>query len=371
MRPVFAIVVWIIATSLSTSAEVGGIRGVLIDEDSQRSMPGRAVVFLCDAATGLPIMPDTRKPLDLSERSEKPFGFDGFWHVETDDDGSFEFNEVPAGSYRLFAQSWAGISGMPRGLPPDRDDPKPEPSAMLILHGVASHVIDTNAPNDGSARQLAPNEAVEVKAGETIQVFVKPLGTGVQRILGDPEAEHNYVLVSLNPTLGDPVLGPVGWDTRFLTGVIGLTRMEVPHLTIIGLPADTEVHVSLYNYDNSVGLGGGSFTAGKEPTVRLPIYAGWSNGKYQPPARLADLTAHLEQSGTKIDDLLPLERDWGKAYFDYVWQHARDKIEVPGYGQAEVIDILAANSYRSLHKSHSQRLERMQQQRKQSENAAR
>ena len=147
--------------------------------------------------------------------------------------------------------------------------------------------------------------------------------------------------------------------------------MEVPHLTVIGLPEDREIHVSLFNYDNSAGVGGCSFTPGQETTVRLPIYAGWSNGKYEPPARLAKLTTHLEQSGVKINELLPLERDWGKAYFDYVWGHAGDQVEVPGYGQVSVVDLLAAESYRALGKSHAQRLERLRQQQEQSKSATR
>lgn len=361
MLLLYALLFSIIATSLAMGAEVGSIHGMLIDDSSQRSMPGAAVVFLCDAESGLPIMPGTKKPLDLEHIDEATYAFDGFWHAVTSNNGSFEFNDVPAGKYRLFAQSWVGISGMPRGLPPDRDDPRPEPSDTIILHGVASRVIDTNATEEGSARQLAPQEAVEVKANETIRVFIKQLGTGVQRILCDPEVEHNYVLVGLNPTLGDPVLSVAGWDKHFLTGLIGLTRMEIPHVTLIGLPNDKEVHVSLFNYDNNPGSGGVSFIAGKQATVRLPVYATWSNGKYEPPSRLVKLTTHLEQTGTKIEQLLPVEQHKARDYFDYLWQHGHDEIEVPGYGPATVVDIAAAEGYRSLRKSHATRLERLQQ----------
>ena len=349
MRPLYALVVLIIAFSADLAsgqstepAESGTIRGGLVTHDSQRAMPGRAAVFLCDAETGLPMMPDTRKPLDISQRTDKQFSFDAFWHVETDNHGSFEFQDVPVGEYRLVAQAWAGISGVPRGLPPSRDDPRPEPSAIIVLHGVV--------------------EDVKVKAGEETIAYVKQLGTEVQHILCDPAEGHNYVLIGLNPTLGDHVLSIVGWDKHYLTGVVGLTRMEVPHLTIIGLPDEMEVHVSLFNYDNNAGVGGVSFIAGEQPTVRLPIYASWSNGKYEPPARLARLTAHLEQSGAKIEDLLPLERSWGRSYFDYVWHHGHDEIELEGFGPVKVVDLLAAGSYRSLRKSHARRLERLQRQ---------
>jgi hypothetical protein len=349
MRRLSALVVSIFAFNLlcsPTQAEengnAGSIRGMLVDGNSQRIMPGEAVVFLCDAESGLPIMPETKKPLDLEHIDEATYAFDGFWHAVTNSDSSFEFKDVPAGTYRLFAQSWAGIRGMPRGLPPDRDDLRPEPSDTIILHGSSEQVV--------------------VLAGETTAAHVKQPGLGVQHILCDPEEEHNYVLISFNPTLGDHVLSVAGWDKNFLTGVVGLTRMEVPHLTIIGLPDDKEVHVSLFNYDNNPGSGGASFVPGQQATVRLPIYATWSDGKYEPPPRLVKLTAHLEHSDAKLEELLPAERGKVKAYFDYLWQHGHEQIEVPGYGPARVVDIAAADSYRSLRKSHAARLERLRQQ---------
>jgi hypothetical protein len=335
MRSVSAIVVLIFALAANHAlgeakeeASAGNIRGTV----------SQSVVFLCDAESGLPIMPDTRKPLDLDRIREETFAFDGFWHAITDENGSFEFKDVPPGKYRLFAQSWVGIIGIPRGLPPDRNDPRPEPSNIVKLHGVA--------------------EGVEVKASETTEAHFKRLGIGVQHILCDPEEEHNYVLISLNPTLGDHVLSVAGWDKHFLTGVVGLTRMEVPELTIVGLPEDQEVHVSLFNYDNSGGSGGVSFIPGKQATVRMPIYAGWSNGKYDPPATLEKLTTHLEQSGAKLEGLLRVAPSRTRAYFDYLWQHGHEEIDVPDYGLARIVDIVAADEFRSLRKRHAQRLQR-------------
>jgi hypothetical protein len=286
-------------------------------------------------------MPHSKKPLDIDNKDDEIAGIDEFWHTVVNDDGSFEFEDVTPGTYRLVAQAWAGIAGVPRGVSSSGDDSRPEPSDKIILYGTA--------------------EQVEVRANETASAAVRPLGVEVQHILCDPEEEHNYVLISTNPTLGDHVLSVAGWDKRFLTGVIGLTRMEVPHLTIIGLPKD-EVHVSLFNYDNNPGVGGVSFVPGKQATVRMPIYAGWSNGKYDPPERLVKLTEHLEQSGTPLEELLPIERGQMRAYFDYLAQHGHDEIEVPGYGTAKVVDVAAADSYRSLRKHHAARLERIQQQ---------
>jgi hypothetical protein len=38
-----------------------------------------------------------------------------------------------------------------------------------------------------------------------------------------------------------------------------------------------------------------------------------------------------------------------------VWRRADESIDVPGYGLAKLIDVLAADSYRQLRKSHAGR----------------
>jgi hypothetical protein len=286
----------------------------------------------------MPLSSKKRTPIESGPDLLEPAG--GYWHAVTNDDGSFEFADVPVGTYRLVAQAWSGVAGMPRMLPGSQhDDPGVEPSSMIVLLGVA--------------------EAVEVKASETTLAFPRQWGKGVLHVVTDPEAPHNFLLISRHRPLGDAVLGPLGWGRDFVAGIIGVTRMEDSRLTVVGLPDNEDVHLGLLNYDNSVGMGGGSFVVGKDEPARLPIYAYWSNGQYEPPPRLARLTDHLEQSGLDVNNLIGFERPGPtREYLTHVWRHAADEFQVDGYGEAKAIDLLAADSYRKLRKHHRQQQER-------------
>jgi hypothetical protein len=317
----------------------GAIEGYLTDAQGQLMHTGQAVVFLCDATTGMPLSREKRSPIDFAADLIEPAG--GYWHAVTSDGGGFEFSDVPAGTYRLVAQVWSGVAGMPRTLPRSlRGDSGVEPSSVIILLGVA--------------------ESVEVKAGETALAYPRRWGDGVLNIVTDPEEPHNFLVISRCEPLGDPALGPLGWGHDFVAGIIGVTRMEDSRLTLVGLPNKAEIHVGLWNYDNSVGTGGGSFAVGNAEQVRLPIYGGWSNAKYEPPTQLARLTDHLEQSGLDVNNMIGLERPASltREYLLHVWRHAADVSRVDGFGDAKVIDLLAADSYRRLRKHHRQQRER-------------
>lgn len=240
----------------------GHIRGQLVDERNQVTYVGQATVFLCDAESGLPILRKTKRPLDPGKNLNDAWDM---WYELTTDRGSFEFADVPVGKYRLVAQSWSGTVGVPKF--------QDKPSTLVLLHGIA--------------------ENVEVKAGETTVAYPRKLGDATLKIVNDPEEPHAFLFISLQPRLGDGVLGPAGWGKKFLAGLIAVTQMERPYVTLVGLPAGKEIHVGLFNYDNNPGVGGDSYLVGKEPTVRLNIYATWSNGKYEPPPRLARLTDYL------------------------------------------------------------------------------
>lgn len=334
----------------SLSAEEAGapgqIQGALVDSTGNMADAGQAVVFLCDADSGMPLSTATRRIVEPGQ-AEELFRFDGFWHAVTVDSGQFVFNDVPPGKYRLVAQAWSGIAGMARGMPKSlNSEPGEEPSAVLILLGSA--------------------EQVEVKAGEPTQVMIQPWGHESLRIVTDPEEPHNYLVISRKAPLGEGVLGPLGWGEAFIAGAIGVTRMETPHVTLVGLPESAEVHVGLWNYDNSAGVGGGTFVVGKDRPGRLPIYAGWSNGKYEPTARLKKLAEHLETADVDILELLDLkDAQWSREYFQQVWDRAEEPVQVEGYGEAKFIDVLAAESYREMAKHRRQREARRAEQRAQ------
>lgn len=325
------------ATFAVESGRAGSILGQLSDSDGQAYRVGNAVVFLCDAATGMPLAQHDSKPIELG--GEPMFDFSKFRHAITEDSGAFEFEHVPVGTYRLVAQAWSGISGMPRGLPGSRRDPGQEPSSIIILHGVA--------------------ESVRVEEGEKTRAFPRQQGRAVARIGTDPAASHNFLLLSRNPRLGEGSLGPFGWGTEFITGVFALTRMEDHHVTFIGLAEGAEVHTGLWNYDNLAGTGGNTFVVGQDQPARIPIYAGWSDGKYEPTPRLAKLTEHIERKGLDIVELTGLgEGSLTREYFELVGTRAKEQVDVPGYGQASVIDLLAADGYRQGREYRRKREER-------------
>lgn len=331
--------------ALSSIAAYGGepeksgtITGQLTDSRGQVIRTGHAVVFLCDATSGMPLSPKTRKIID--QESKAILRFDQFWHAVTNDTGGFQFDNVPVGTYRLVAQAWSGISGMPLGFPKSlRTDPGDEPSSLIVLHGVA--------------------ESVVVKANETTLAYPRQWGGEILRIVTDPMESGNFLVISRNPRLGDGVLGPMGWGKKFITGVIAITRMEDSHITLLGLPKNATIHTGLFNYDNNPGLGGESFVIDSSKPARLPIYATWSNGKYDPPPRLAKLTLHLEETGVKVEELIDLgPQRTVRAYLNRIWNTGHNKVEVKGYGEASIIDLLAAYSYKRLRKSHNQREQR-------------
>jgi hypothetical protein len=314
------------------TAQGGAIVGMLADAEGQRVTTGQAVVFLCDGATGLPLASDGRGPFDVSETH--PLEFSGYCHAVTDDAGAFRFDDVPPGVYRLVAQSWEGMAGMANAMP---DDDGPEPSSTLLLHGVA--------------------ENVEVKPGEVATAVCRRQGDGVLRLLTDPEEPHNFIVISSNPVVGDGVLGPVGWGADFVAGALGITRVEDPALVVVGLAEGARVHVGLLNYDNSVGTGGGEFVVDGEQ-ARLPIYAGWSNGKFEPPQRLVALTEALEASDVDVEALTgigSLSNDDYLSRIHAAWSRAAEEVDVPGFGRAPLIDVLAAEAYRHLRKHHATR----------------
>lgn len=342
----FTFVVPIILTfaSLSDTAygaepeKAGVIKGQIIDARSQAIRTGHVVVFLCDATSGMPLSPETHKVIALG--SPEIIRFDQYWHAITDDSGGFQFENVPVGTYRLIAQAWSGISGMPRAFPKSlRTDPGSDPSSLIVLHGVAQPVV--------------------VQANETTLAYPRQWGEEKLRIETDPDAAHSFLLISRKPRLGEGVLGPMGWGKEFISGVIAITRMEDSHVTLIGLPKDATIHTGLFNYDNNPGLGGGSFVVASGKPAILSVYATWSNGKFNPPTRLEKLTLHLEKTGLKVEELTKLGPTHPvPAYLDRIWGTGHDTVEVQGYGKARIIDLLAANRYRRLRKAHQQRKQR-------------
>ncbi|MCA9145893.1 MAG: hypothetical protein KDB05_24040, partial [Planctomycetales bacterium] len=319
-------------TETDVLSTTGRIVGQLVGENRLPDA-AHAVVFLGDAQTGAPILKTSNKPLDLQSPGED-------WiydvsYVVTDEAGRFAFKELPPGRYRLMAQSWQDTKGIPWLDPKASKGPFGKTSTTVNLLGVA--------------------DDVEVKADASTEVNVRKIGSGVLKIVNDPEEAAAFLFVSRQRPIGDPILSWLGWGEKFLPGLIAVTHMSEPYATLTGLPDDKDVHVALFNYDNNPGVGGGSYRVGNKAEVKLPILASWSNGKDDPPEELLKLVEHMEEKLLAISPLVGLAgedyRNWNQLR-DLVKQDPDRAINVEGVGEFRLIDVLAASRYRDLRNRH-------------------
>lgn len=308
--------------------QLGSLAGLIVDKNGNQTLAPNATIFICDADTGLPMNRETRRKIEPTLHDPQ---IDKLWVTEADRSGIFRLNDLPCGNYRLVAQSWSGVQGF-RGF-----NIRNNLSATLILHGIA--------------------ENVKIKPGDQTEILIRQLGNRTLRIVNDPQEAHALLLVSLKPTLGDGILGPRGWGKEFLRNLIGTTQMEVPHVTIVGLPDDADVHVGFMNYDNSPGVAAGSYP----PELRqgtLRIIAGWSNGHKTPPPELVPLTEHLAKEKIELASLLPekpnapvTEGEAARTLLELLGNDNDRVLPVPGMGDRRLADILAAYSYLRLQKA--------------------
>ena len=289
------------------------------------------------------MLADTKKPFDVVGlfSGERPplNGNPKLWYVVTIGRGDFKFENVPAGSYRLIAHAWSGTDGLPE---------MKDTSETIFLHGVT--------------------EGVGVRADETTRTVLSPLGNGRLTLVTDPPAGGSFLLLSTAPPFGDPVLGPPGWGADFFRHVIGATHMSVSRATFIGLPDDCAIYAGLLAYDNSPGVGGGKFHVGESAEGRIDVYAGWSDGKFEPPAKLLPVVEYLEKNDPSLPELMRLgtraEFTGERGRLDEMKlikaiMAAGDKtVEVEGIGPVRVIDIEAAVAYRRFREHHRQTRER-------------
>jgi hypothetical protein len=327
-----------IDVAIGAESDVGSIRGYIATDDLQWRNAGAAVVVLCDAKSGLPLIAETRGPLTRSD-------FDGpedLWHAVG---SGFEFKDVPPGEYKLIAQAWSGTAGMPS---------MERPSSIVMLLGTRT--------------------AVKVEAGQATETPITPLGDRQLSVSLDPDAEGSFVFVSTTPMRTDPILGFLGWGDEYLRNIVAAAHHSQPRLTFIGLPSDCELHVGVFAYDNLPGVGGAVVRADQRE-VTVPIYAGWSDGKTDPPPRLLPLVEYLEKSGSDWTDVAqiqpPPELGEKEHHLDesIAWEigfdQAEREVQVGDLGKVAVKDVMAADRYRMLRKYRQQRQQRQLERAKQ------
>jgi hypothetical protein len=166
-----------------------------------------------------------------------------------------------------------------------------------------------------------------------------------------------FIFVSTAPMRLDPVLGYFGWGDDFNRHIIAATHYSQPRSTIVGLPADGDLYIGVFCYDNLMGFGGAVVHPG-ETEVTVPVHGAWSNGNVDPPARLLPLTEYLETSGqaweeiTKLGDLKELRDARGHVDKAKAWKMLllmpEQLVNVGDLGEFAVKDVMAAEAYRDL-----------------------
>lgn len=296
-----------------------------------------AFVFLCDQKTGLPVphapLPDNRNEFDWSD----------FQIAKTDATAAFQFQNVPPGIYRVFSQSWKDVHALPEKLI-DRT------SSELTVHGVLDNIV-------------VPQKAAQ---SSPIEIVIRPLGDRTVRLNPTPAEAGAIVLVSQGKTLGHPSGSVVVWGDQFLSQLVLFTVIHHPNFVIHGLPAETELTLSAFYYDNNPGSGGTFFQA-KQETVDYFVYAGWSNGHKEPLDEFKELVQLFEdhpQLLDNFDELTGVTEDqlngamrsifFGKATAQTAWDQlgGADKlISIPDHGEFRLIDLVMGKGFYRMQES--------------------
>ncbi|MCP4453838.1 MAG: hypothetical protein GY809_20445, partial [Planctomycetes bacterium] len=248
-------------TTASASGDIsdqGLIRGHV--RDLQGDPVVHAVVMICEAQGGIPLVQETRRPISqayLNEETARELDF-----AVTDESGAFQFSQLPEGTYRLVAQSWEGQTHI--------TSPLDKNSRTIHLHGVAEFV--------------RPGQKVDIR----------PLGTGT---LSMDRGDATIVTFSTRPTRADPIMMFTGWGGEFMKNMVGGAHLLSGRNTITGLTQGT-VHLAMFANDNAPAWAEAQVDIRPGQTTHLDAvtFVGtWSNCRYDPPAEIQPCFDMLKQ----------------------------------------------------------------------------
>ena len=126
--------------------------------------------------------------------------------------------------------------------------------------------------------------------------------------------------------------------------------MPYGRTTVVGLPS-TNIHAWFFANDSSPGFGAESYdlSEGSFRAPAAPFVAGWSNGRHDPPRRLAMLAERLKEQGLTPRSLLGIDESLaqGEQYVEMRKQMAdmERTIELPEGYRVRVGDLIALISY--------------------------
>ena len=248
------------ATALASGdvSDQGFIRGHV--RDLQGDPVAHAVVILCEAQGGIPLVKETRRPISQAYLNQEPSRDLDF--AVTDESGAFRFSRLPEGTYRLVAQSWEGQTHIKSTL--DKN------SRTLHLHGVAEFV----------------------RLGQ--RVDIRPLGTGT---LSMDRGDATIVVISTRPTRADPIMMFTGWGGAFMKHMVGGTHLLSGRNTITGLPQGT-LHLAMFANDNAPAWAEAKvdIRSGQTTYLDAVTFVGtWSNCRYDPPPEIQPCFDMLKQ----------------------------------------------------------------------------
>ena len=306
-------------------AFTGILKGKVLDAQDE-SVVG-AVVILCDQKSGIPVCTKTYHP--FTDEFIKGNRVMDIAYAISSEKGEFTFENIPAGKYRLVAQSWRDVTEF-KGI-------FEKNGKEIELHGIAEHV--------------------KVSADGSPSVLLHPLGTGILQIDQDVPNDEVLLVVSKSPTRADPILGFAGWGGAFMQNMIGGNRMKKGETTIYGLP-EGKIYLAMFASDSIPGWTDGHVEI-KADTITvlgyIPFVNSWSNSRHNPPEHLMPVFEELKQlSSTDNTFLLKVFKDYGleEVHAEGMWKfmsqlgpHLEKEIELPSGRKTTFGNLMAAVHY--------------------------
>jgi hypothetical protein len=204
-------------------------------EDANQRRAAHAMVYICDAATGMPYSSVTDHPFSDPQVSGDP---PLFTHMLTGGDGRFHLRGIFPGTYRVIAQSWEGLTD-------ENQLGKDLKSDVTTIHGIVENV---HVPPPQGKQYLT----------------IKPIGSATLRV--SFARNDTFIAVSTAPPQGDVILGPLGWRGEFLKHMVAFHYMRGKTATIHGLPEGKLYLRGFYN-DRHLAVGEAEVTAKAGETI--------------------------------------------------------------------------------------------------------
>ena len=316
--------------SLLSKRDGGTITGAVLNTKSQ-PIAG-VVVILCEHRSGIPVCKGTFGLFTDAYLSKERNQQREICFSVTNDTGRFSFENIPAGEYRLVAQSWKGVQEIKSVF--ERN------STEIQLHGVAGYI--------------------RVSAGNVSHIELRPLGTGVLCLDEKAPNDETLLVISTSPTRADPILGFVGWGGAFMQNMIGGNRMLRGQTTVRGLP-EGRIYIAMFAADSIPGWTEGQAEIKSNTTTVLeyiPFVNSWSNSRHDPPDHLLPVFEEMKLLMSRKDKFvvsllqrLGIQMDSSKGMWGFMEQigpRLDREVVLPSGGKARLGEVIAAVEYVQL-----------------------